>query len=103
MKNSSNAEGNELFNEILRIADLQFNLVEGHKSGGLILDSMMHETKNKEDVDEIEDITIFGSVAECKSAKIRSDPLPILWDDEMSSEIKVYLESLPNFDERKKA
>ena len=84
-------KSDDYFQEILRIADLQFNIVEGHKNGGLILDSMMHEScakdalKNNLNDNENELGMPTATVIDKTSAEdrqISTDPLPVLWDEE---------------------
>jgi hypothetical protein len=58
-------------NEILRIADVQFNLVEGHKKGGLIYQQFLGESDSDDPAPEPQ-----VTVCPPPPSEISNDPLP---------------------------
>jgi hypothetical protein len=73
--------------EILRIADAQFNLLEGHEKGGLIYKQFLEESESEDEGSEPE-----TTVCPPQLAEILTDPLPELprsldYEEEDSSEI----------------
>ena len=58
--------------EVLRIADVQFNMIEGHRKGGVIMRNYLKEQSDTDESDSEAMTTVLGE----KLTEIPSDPLP---------------------------
>ena len=67
-------EFSRVYGEVLRLADVQFNLFEVHRRGALMLRSCLKEQSESDDNDTEPVATVFGE----KLTEIPSDPLPKL-------------------------
>ena len=70
------------FNQVLRLTDLQFSMVEGNKKSGKIFKAMFSEMKTekmKEDEESNKNNNHKYSTMINNEAKIMSEPLPTTW------------------------
>ena len=63
-----------VYNEALRLADVQFNMIDAHRRGGVVMNSYLTERSDSDDSCEEKTETVFGE----KVTEIPCDPLPTI-------------------------
>ena len=67
-------ESGRVYDEALRLADVQFNMIDANRRGGVVMTSYLTERSDSDDSCEEKTETVFGE----KVTEIPCDPLPTI-------------------------